>query len=328
MEMIDKYIYAIGQKLPLKSRNEIKKELASLILDDIEAKYGKKPTDMQINSAITEFGTPGKVAKRYSGAIYVIESGFTDIYYMIMKIMVGAVSVAFFTVFAVSLFTENLGGYGIFRELLKVPLHVIQASISGIGVLTLIFIIVSKFMKDREIDLEEDWSVKDLESINLSDEVESKIESIIAIILIPIFIALINIYPDVMILFENLFEKSGLTLGNRINMELFRNYILIFSGLGLLQILYHVQLLRKENKSKGLYRLDTFISLFNTVFVIIILKQGDLFIYNDINRGLFTTSTIGFKVMILIGLIIGIAELMSKLIKYIRIEIIEKKFSN
>lgn len=324
MEMIEKYIYAIGQKLPLKSRNEIKKELTSLLLDDIEDKFGENPTDEQITMAITEFGTPGKVAKQYSGVNYVIEKGFTDIYFMILKIMVGAMSIAFFTIFVVDLFTTNLSGIEIFKEFIKFPINAIQASISGIGVLTLIFILISKLMKDKEIDLEDDWTVKELEGITITDEVESKIESIIAIILIPIFIAFINIYPEVIVVLENTFEKSGLTLGNRINMDVFRNYIYIFSGLGLLQVVYHIILLRKGIKSKGLYLFEACSALFDTVFVITILKTGTLFIYNGLNNGIFTKSTIGFKLIMLISLVTGITELISIFIKYIKIEIKEK----
>lgn len=328
MEMINKYIYAIGQKLPLKSRNEIKKELTSLLLDDIEGKYGENPTKEQITTSITEFGTPGKVAKRYSGSNYVIEKGFTDIYFMILKIMVGAMAVAFFTIFVVSLFTLNPDVTDIFKELIKFPINVIQASFSGIGVLTVIFIVVSKLMKDKEINLEDDWTVKELEGITLTDEMESKVESFLAIILIPIFIALINIYPDFLVFLENLFQKSGLILGNRVNMDIFKNYIYIFSGLGILQVVYHIQLLRKEIKSKGLYIFDACTSIFDTVFVITILKTGTLFIYNGVDNGIFSTSTIGFKLIILISLATGIGELISKVVKYIKMEIREKNFQN
>ncbi len=328
MEIIDKYIYAIGQKLPIKSRNEIKKELNSLLLDDIEGKYGESPTEDQISTAITEFGTPGKVAKRYSGSTYVIEKGFTDIYFMILKIMVGAMSIAFFTIFVVSLFTQNPRGIEILREFIKFPINAIQASFSGIGVLTVIFIIISKLMKDREIDLEDDWNVKELEAITLTEEMESKVESIIAIVLIPIFIALINIYPEFLVFLENSFEKSGLVLGNRVNMDVFRNYIYIFSGLGILQVIYHIQLLRKEIKSRGLYIFDACTSIFDTVFVITILKAGTLFIYNGIDNGIFSTSTIGFKLIMLISLVTGIAELISKTVKYVKMEIREKNFQN
>lgn len=41
MKLLEQYIYAIGKKLPYKSRNEIKMELKSAFLDELEAKYGK-----------------------------------------------------------------------------------------------------------------------------------------------------------------------------------------------------------------------------------------------------------------------------------------------
>jgi len=322
MEIIDKYIYAIGQKLPLKGREEIKQELKSLILDEIEEKYGTDPTPESINQAISDFGTPGRVAKKYIGTPQVISSGFTDLYFMILKIIVGSIGISFFTIFIVNLFTTNPKGIEIFRLFIKFPINTIQASISGIGFLTVIFIIITKFLKDKEVDLEEDWSVKELESITLSKETESKVESIIAIILIPIFITLINLYPDFIQLLENQFLKSGLSLGNRINMDVFSGYIYIFSALGLLQVYYHFKLLKKEIKTKSLYILDFVTSLSETIFMIIILSSDKLFIYNGVNNGLFSKSTLGIKLFIVISLVAGIGELISKLINYIKSEVV------
>ncbi|MGL1893894.1 MAG: hypothetical protein OCD02_19810 [Spirochaetaceae bacterium] len=320
MEMIDKYIYAIGQKLPLKSRAEIKKELTSLILDEIEGKYGENPTVAQQEEAIISFGTPNKVAKRYSGATLVIGEGFTDLYFMICKIMVGAMSIAFVTVFIVSLFTENIAGLDILKGFLKVPFRVLQASFSGIGVVTLIFIVISKLMKNGEVDLEDDWGVKELESIELTEKVESKIEAIVSIIFLSVFIALINIYPEFITFLEDSYEKSGLVLGNRVDMNVFSSYIIVFSILGILQIINQVLILKKEMKTRAIYIFETFISLFDLLFTIAILKIGTLFIYNGIDQGIFTTSTIGFKIFLIIGLITGSFELIGKVVNYIKME--------
>ncbi len=326
MILVDKYIYAIGQKLPLKSRNEIKTELKSLLLDEIEAKYGENPSEDNIKRAITEFGTPGSVAKKYSNSSSVIGSGFTDLYYLIMKIIVGALTIAFTTIFIVTLFTENPAGLDILKALVQVPLRVFQASLGGIGTLTIIFIIISRLCSDKEIDIESEWTIKELESINLTQEQESKIESIIALILIPVFIAFVILYPEFIQFLENSFEKSGLTLGNKVNMDVFKSFIPLFVLQGLLQIVYQIMLLKKEIKTKALYIFDASLSVFDLLVTITILKLGTMFIYaGGVNNGIFSYSTIGFKIFIVIGLFTGIGELLSKSIKYVKKEIEEKK---
>ena len=51
MKLVEKYVHAVGQKLPLKGREDTKKELKSLILDEIEEKYGDNPKEEDIKKA-------------------------------------------------------------------------------------------------------------------------------------------------------------------------------------------------------------------------------------------------------------------------------------
>lgn len=324
MKLLEQYIYAIGQYLPLKSRNEIKEDLRSQLLDEIDEKYGRDVSEDQIKELIEGFGTPREIAKRYTGERYVINSGLSDLYFMIAKIIVGAMGIAFFTIFVVSLFTENHQGMEIFKTFLQFPLNVIQASISGIGVLTLVFILISKLMKDAEVNLDDDWSTKELESIDLTPEQESKVEAIIAVILIPVCIVLIVSYPQIVQDLENLYLRSGLSLGNRVNMEVFKFYIPIFVIQGVLQVIYHIILLRKEVKTEGLYIFDGIISIVDVVISGVILAGGSLFIYTAGNTGLFSFSTIGIKLLIIIGLVTGIGELIGKVVKYSKYKLSKK----
>lgn len=322
MKLIDKYIYAIGEKLPLKSRNEIKIELKSLLLDDIEAKYGKNPTVDQVTKAITDFGTPYSVAKRYSDDSPVISAGLSDIYFLILKIIVGAMSISFLTIFLVSLVTEGLKGSEVLKALLQLPLNIIEASVTGIGFLTLIFIALSRLFKDKKIDFDDDWNIKELENITIKKEDESKLESILAIVLIPIFLVIINIYPEIVVYLEDLFEKGPFTLGNRVNMEVFRGYIIIFSLLGVMQVIYQILKLKSQVKGRALYLYNIVISIFDIIVAVTILKTGNLFIYIGENRGLLSTSSNGIKILIIIGLIVSISELISKCVNYIKKEIL------
>ena len=63
MELMDRYIYDIGRRLPAKQRKDIEKELASLLADALDARVeGREPTETDVLAIITDFGAPAEVA--------------------------------------------------------------------------------------------------------------------------------------------------------------------------------------------------------------------------------------------------------------------------
>ena len=69
MELIDRYIYAVGQALPESRRDEITRELRANILDKLEAiseEQGREPSDAEIADVLRALGHPQKVAGSFS----------------------------------------------------------------------------------------------------------------------------------------------------------------------------------------------------------------------------------------------------------------------
>ncbi len=64
MKIVELYMRGIETKLSWKSRKDITEELQSLLMDQIDASYGEDPTEDEVKTAITEFGSPGTVAAR------------------------------------------------------------------------------------------------------------------------------------------------------------------------------------------------------------------------------------------------------------------------
>jgi len=280
MKIIDQYIYAIGQKLPMRGREDVKQELKSLLLDDIEAKYGENPTENQLNEAVTAFGSPGKVAKKYSGDRLVIGSGFTDLYFMIFKILIFAMTITSFTIFMIALFTENLTGMAIVKELGKMVLNIYDMSLGGIAVMTIVFIIITRFMKESKVDLEDDWTPKELKGIPLGEEVESKIESFISIFFIMIFIVIINFFPRLINLAESSFEKSGILLASKVNLEQFSLYAILMTIVWIAELVYHLLILKYAVKTKALKVYNTILNLCSMIILIFMVTDSNLFVKN------------------------------------------------
>lgn len=309
MRLIEKYIYAVGQKLPYKNKEDIKKELRSLLYDEIEAKYGKNPTEDEIKQAISDFGSPRKVAKEYAEESLVIGSGLTELYFIIMKIMVFAISIASVITFAVELFKQDFQGLDVLKEvIIDVPFNIFSASLSGIGFLTILFIISTRLAKESSVNLDEDWTVDDLRNIRIEPAIESKLESIISIFFLTTFIVVINIYPQFLTNTENVFSTLSHSAVNSINVEVFKPYGYAISIIWLFEIIYHVNLLRLGVKTLRL-------KLMNLILVALSVNVFSLMVAN---QSLFTgEGYIGFKSVFLIILAVSLAEVIVKFAKLI-----------
>ena len=69
MEIIKKYVYAVQRRLPAVGRDDIVKEINSLIYDELEGKFGKKDSysNEEAEEVLKEMGHPREVAARYRG---------------------------------------------------------------------------------------------------------------------------------------------------------------------------------------------------------------------------------------------------------------------
>lgn len=309
MKLINSYIYAIGQKLPYKNREDIKKELESLIYDEIESKYGKEPTEEDMKQFINNFGTPKEVAKKYSNEPLVISSGLTDLYFMIIKIVVLAISIAFITAFTVGLFTKNYEGFElIIKTFIGIPLNIIQASLSGIGIVTLVFIIITKLANENNIETDDDWTIEDLNDISIENMIESKLESILSIFFLTLFIAIINIHPQLLTKVENTWGVLDRLLSHRIDLQVFRPYAVALSIVWLFEIVYHIIILNTGIKTKKLKLMNFITSILGVTVLILIVTNKALFI----GEGL-----LGFRGIFTIVLAVSIIEVLIEVGKYI-----------
>lgn len=94
-DLIERYIYAVTKKLPKRMREDISKELYSLIMDMLESRCGEiKPTDKDIRVVLTELGTPSDLANNYlpEKVNYLIGPEYYQAYKTILLIVIAATS--------------------------------------------------------------------------------------------------------------------------------------------------------------------------------------------------------------------------------------------
>ena len=316
MKLLDQYIYAIGKHLPFRQREEIKKELRSLLLDEIEAKYGEHPTAAQVEEAIKVNGSPREVAKRYKTSSLVIGSQFTDLFFLIAKIIVFALAVAFTVIFVIELFTQTLSNRDILLGIGKIFLNVFNASFAAFGWLTVVFILITRFSKEGdEFDIDDDWTPKELKDIQIGPEGESKIESAFVIFFILILIAIINTAPHLINLSEQTFELSGLKLGHYVELSVFKTYLLPLTIVWLAELVYHV-LNIFIGRTKQLALFDTLQEIANTAIMFAMAFNMALYVNYQ--------SILGYRAIFLLVAVIGSFETAGKLFKFFRYYVLEK----
>lgn len=92
MELINRYIYAVTHRLPVKKRQDIGEELRSIIDDMLEQHQGGETQAEKISKVLEELGNPEILAENYRGAKqYFIGPELYSTYLMVLKIMLGAV---------------------------------------------------------------------------------------------------------------------------------------------------------------------------------------------------------------------------------------------
>lgn len=314
MKIIEQYIYAIGKHLPYNSRKDIKKELYASLLDEIEATYGEHPTQKELEAAIAAYGTPRQVANRYKENNLVIGSGYTDLFFFISKLIVFALSIAFTVIFVIGLFEGNLTPNRIIVMIAQTLSQILGASLSAIGWVAVGFIILTRLNKDYDIDLEDDWTPKELADIHIGPEGESKIESGLSIFFILVFIVIINTMPFLPTIAENAFGTSGL-LGHSLNIDLFKIYLIPLSLLWFGEIIYHIFNLLYGIQTKKMVLYDLLIEVLSAGLLLRMVFDAALY--------LNYASLVGFRAIFLLIATIGFIETLVKAIKFIKFYVIE-----
>lgn len=305
MKLLEQYLYSISRQLPKDGKEEIIAELRSSLEDTIEDQYGQEPTNEELTQVLKSFGSPSSVAKEYGKSRYIISPAFTDLFILIMKIivlgMLGSFTIAFVVEFATSGSNLNVG-LG-FATILG---RTLTASISSFGTLTIVFMIISRVSNEREVP-EEDWSPKDLEEIP-SDKQRVKFgETLAGIIFSLIFLVAFNVYPEMINLPSEGLIMAGIDV-HTINMDQFANYLLVFNLVWISTIIHAIILLVHMRYTKTLRLTELMITLASIALFYVMINDANLFI--GVNNNL------GPKAFFIFLAVVSVIESISLIVKF------------
>lgn len=213
MDLIERYVQAVGRKIWSKQRKDIEDEIRSTLYDMLdERKQGKEATQEEIIELLKEYGTPSKVAATYNDFSYLIGPELMGAYLFSIKMVLIPLVIGL-TIGHIADFLSNPNSSAT-SILLLIP-RLFTGFISTVGMATLVFGIIQNVSKKENIkqfNMEQEWDPKTLrKAVKKSDQI--KLSSLIAsscIVIVAIII--FNIYPD----------KLGILVDNNGDLQFFQ----------------------------------------------------------------------------------------------------------
>jgi hypothetical protein len=160
MDLIDRYLAAIGALTPQSQRRDIIAELRDALMnrcEDKETETGRPLTEAEVAEVLRGFGHPLVVAARYGGQSYLVGPEIYPLYVFCLKILLAFVALtAAITGVVTAAFHPEQPGAGI-GAAIGVLIH---GGISDVGALTIIAALIQR-QKVRPKFLT-DWNPRDL----------------------------------------------------------------------------------------------------------------------------------------------------------------------
>jgi len=210
MELLERYLYEIGRRLPAKQREDIVKELRSLLGDALDARtQGRDATEADVEAVLREFGSPAEVASRYAGERYLIGPRMFDLYWLVLRIVVLCMTGGLLIALAVGLMTDTSTVGGAVRRIVEFFPNLLTAAFTAFGYVTGIFFLVERAAarKELRIPLEKsEWNPKDLPRVPVREDRVGPVGPIVAIVFTLFAMWLFNLHPELVAFMYSLNE--------------------------------------------------------------------------------------------------------------------------
>lgn len=271
MSLLKRYVFAVGRRLPEKSRSDIERELESLIMDALEAKVGpdRQASEDDVVAVLKEFGSPDQAAARYAPKPqYLIGPHWYPIYRLVLAITLVAVAIGLSISLIVGAVQEQ-DAYFVngFKTLLS---SLFTGVLAAFGNVTLVFAILERALPNAgEARTAEQWDPRKLAPISDHKAWGSPAKIAVNIGFTVLFALLFNLYPD----------RIGIYLGPNASFipitsaAAIRTYLPLWDAVWALTLAHYVILLIRRGWSFGNKIFDLVVSVANAA-VLAIMATG------------------------------------------------------
>jgi hypothetical protein len=199
MEIIDRYLYEVGNRLPRKLRADVQVELSTLLHEALEerAREAGRPANGELAmQVLREFGSPQEVAQRYAPRPqYLIGPRWYPTYILIAKIIAIVLPAVLGALFIVAVvFSKGPLAPLSVGKVVRMAWSFVSSGIFNLAILTLVFAIVERTQLQPEKEVEA-WDPGMLPPVDDPDRISAG-GTVFEMYMILAFAVLLNFYPQ------------------------------------------------------------------------------------------------------------------------------------
>ncbi|PKM96036.1 MAG: hypothetical protein CVU84_04355 [Firmicutes bacterium HGW-Firmicutes-1] len=291
---IDRYVYAVCEKLPKKHRESIEKEIRSSVSYAINNKRLQNEdsyimSDDDVFEVFLELGSPTKMAEKYyPNYKYLIGPDLFELYILLLFV------VTFSVCFAIGITTlvSVICAQDAFHTLIvKLPMQLISAILISIGSVTLIFALIQYFNHENRFNIKAikmKWHPKDMRVVPPIKNRLRRRETIIALCFTTLVIIIFNLFPRRIAIYTFSGDISTIMpifdLGV---LKYYMKYVNIFWFVQILVYVYHL----KTRQWTIFSRVVTIIISLGTLWVILKMVSNPAILNSSLNNVLLPSNS-------------------------------------
>ena len=226
-ELIERYIYAVTRRLPVKMRGDIDKELSGLIADMLEERCGDMtPTETDVRVVLTELGTPSQLAAKYdpNGECSLIGPKYFPVYLRVLTITLTAGSIGMVIAMIMSVITGEVTGTWI-EMLCEALANIWNTLLAAFAMVTAVF----AFLEYKKVDISSDEDLMKLPTVPSDKEKISRADSVVSIVFGVVLLVIVLFAPQLLGAYiTKAGSESGVTLVPIFNTDTIRSMWYLF----------------------------------------------------------------------------------------------------
>ncbi|MEF2967857.1 hypothetical protein V3851_18665 [Paenibacillus sp. M1] len=274
MELIDRYVYAVTQRLPEQQREEIRKELYGLIEDMLESRSPDgEASPEDVEEVLLELGDPSVMAAKYRGnERYLIGPDLFESYLTTIKIVMGAILIALTVVFLIEMVLKPPGAVEQFTDYL---VSLISTGAQGFVWVTLVYALIEYGIRHKDAGTNgssKKWHPSNLPVIPLPEHRIKLSDPIFGIIFTILITVLFLFNPELIGVY--LQQDGVLQLISLMNPDVIGKYVPYIVILGILGVLKETYKIITRRRTRAVLVIHICFSLITLIFAGILLNTA------------------------------------------------------
>jgi len=215
MEMLERYLASVAQKLPQKMRGDVAAEIRSTLedmLEDRSLKTGAPPDEAMLTEALREYGSPARVAATYLPARYLVGPQLYPVFSLVLKIVLTILTILALVGLGIGIASNPENLTSIIQSFGRALANYYEIMIAAFGNIVLVFAILQRLLPASEFaepgQPDATWDPAELMRPPSTDEVKLW-EPIVAILFGFIALVIFNFYPQILRYTPSLNEYSA-----------------------------------------------------------------------------------------------------------------------